>query len=71
MDVTTQNFIAASIMALASTLSGFGAGFLWGFARGTDTKPQRLATILVGLVTGLAMMNAMIWFGYHGFKYLG
>jgi uncharacterized membrane protein (Fun14 family) len=71
MDVTTQNLLAAVIMALASTLSGFGAGFLCGFARGTDTKPQRLMTIIVGLVTGLAMMNALIWFGYHGFKYLG
>jgi uncharacterized membrane protein (Fun14 family) len=71
MDPTAQNLIAATIMAIASTLSGFGAGFLVGFARGTETKAQRLMTILVGLVTGLAMMNAMIWFGYHGFKYLG
>jgi cation transporter-like permease len=71
MDGTTQNFVAAAIMALASTLSGFGAGFLVGFAYGTDTKERRFTALIVGMGTGLVMMNALIWFGYHGFKYLG
>jgi hypothetical protein len=64
----TNQLIAAIITALAATFSGFGVGFLWGFARGTYTVNKRMAAAIAGLFGGLAMFMAQIWLAYHGYN---
>jgi hypothetical protein len=63
----TNQLIAAVITALAATLSGFGVGFLWGFARGTNTVKGRMQAALVGMLSGLIMFFAQTWLAYHGY----
>ena len=64
--MSTYHLISVLIMSLASTLSGFGVGFLWGFCRGTNTVNGRLAALLAGIFSGLAMMFAQSWLAYVG-----
>jgi hypothetical protein len=63
-----NQLIAATITALAATFSGFGIGFLWGFARGTYTVNKRQAAMIAGMLGGLAMFMAQIWLAYHGYN---
>ena len=69
MSPDLQNFVAAVIMALASTFSGIGAGATYYAVAGDGTKATRLEAMMIGVIMMLCMLNAQIWFGYHGFMY--
>lgn len=63
-----QQLGGAALIAFVTTLSGIGAFTMASVFFGTNTVTGRGRCMIVGLLTGLFTLNAMIWFGYHGFR---
>lgn len=58
--------LTAAFITIPCLLSGWGAGSLYAWFKGQDTRQNRGKAMLIGLLTGIIIFNTQIWLAYNG-----